>query len=90
MDELNFTNTYKATGSTTLTATKTLTGRSFQSGDNWTFTVTASPTTAPMPEHPVITTSATSGNSETLNFGKINYTLKDVGTSFTQLPSLEM
>ena len=33
-----------------------------------------------MPEHPVITTSATSGNSETLNFGKINYTLKDVGT----------
>ena len=80
VDELNFTNTYKATGSTTLTATKTLTGRSFQSGDNWTFTVTASPTTAPMPEHPVITTSATSGNSETLDFGKINYTLKDVGT----------
>ncbi|MFR7573561.1 MAG: Spy0128 family protein [Blautia faecis] len=80
VDELNFTNTYKATGSTTLTATKTLTGRSFQSGDNWTFTVTASPTTAPMPEHPVVTTSATSGNSETLNFGKINYTLKDVGT----------
>ena len=75
-----FSNTYTATGSTTITATKTLTGRSFQSGDNWTFTVTASPTTAPMPEHPVITTSATSGNSETLDFGKINYTLKDVGT----------
>lgn len=33
-----------------------------------------------MPEHPVITTSVTSGNSETLDFGKINYTLKDVGT----------
>ena len=80
VDELNFTNTYKATGSTTLTATKTLTGRSFQSGDNWTFTVTASPATAPMPENPVVTTSATSGNSETLDFGKINYTLKDVGT----------
>ena len=78
--EIAFTNQYTATGSTTLTATKTLTGRSFQSGDNWTFTVTASPTTAPMPEHPVVTTSATSGNSETLNFGKINYTLKDVGT----------
>ena len=75
-----FSNTYTATGSTTITATKTLTGRSFQSGDNWTFTVTASPTIAPMPEHPVITTSATSGNSETLDFGKINYTLKDVGT----------
>ena len=75
-----FSNTYTATGSTTITATKTLTGRSFQSGDNWTFTVTASPTTAPMPEHPVITTSVTSGNSETLDFGKINYTLKDVGT----------
>ena len=80
VDELNFTNTYKATGSTTLTATKTLTGRSFQSGDNWTFTVTASPATAPLPENPVVTTSATSGNSETLDFGKINYTLKDVGT----------
>ena len=57
-----------------------MTGRSFQSGDNWTFTVTASPTTAPMPEHPVVTTSATSGNSETLDFGKINYTLDNVGT----------
>ena len=78
--EIAFTNQYTATGSTTLTATKTLTGRSFQSGDNWTFTVTASPTTAPMPENKVITTSATSGNSETLDFGKINYTLADVGT----------
>ena len=80
LPENSFTNTYTATGSTTLTATKKMTGRSFQSGDNWTFTVTASPTTAPMPEHPVVTTSATSGNSETLDFGKINYTLDNVGT----------
>ena len=80
LPENSFTNKYTATGYTTLTATKTLTGRSFQSGDNWTFTVTASPATAPMPEHPVITTSATSGNSETLDFGKINYTLDKVGT----------
>ena len=79
---LNFTNTYTAAGSTNLTATKNLTGREFKKGDNWKFTVTAKPAGAPMPEHTTLTTSAESGNTEALDFGKINYTLEDAGKTY--------
>ena len=77
-----FTNEYNATGETTLTATKTLSGREFQKGDNWTFTVTCDDANAPMPEHPVVTTTATSGTSTTLDFGKIHYTIADVNKDY--------
>jgi len=80
---ITVTNTkYEATGSTDLTATKNLTGREFKKGDNWTFTVTAEPADAPMPEHTTLTTSAESGNTEALDFGKINYTLEDAGKTY--------
>ena len=87
-----FTNEYNATGETTLTATKTLSGREFQKGDNWTFTVTCDDANAPMPEHPVVTTTATSGTSTTLDFGKIHYTIADVNKDYvyTITESLEM
>ena len=80
--ELVFTNEYNATGETTLTATKTLSGREFQAGDNWKFTVTCNDANAPMPEHPVVTTTATSGTSTTLDFGKIHYTIADVNKDY--------
>ena len=82
LDALVFTNEYNATGETTLTATKTLSGREFQKGDNWTFTVTCDDANAPMPEHPVVTTTATSGTSTTLDFGKIHYTIADVNKDY--------
>ena len=81
-DALNFTNTYTAAGSTNLTATKNLTGREFKKGDNWKFTVTAKPADAPMPERISLTTTATSGNANILNFGAINYTLKDAEQTY--------
>ena len=77
-----FINTYAAAGSTDLTATKTLTGREFKKGDNWKFTVTCDTEGAPMPEHTTLTTSAESGNTEALDFGKINYTLEDAGKTY--------
>ena len=82
LNDLVFTNTYAAAGSTNLTATKNLTGREFKKGDNWNFTVTAEPADAPMPEHTTLTTSAESGNTEALDFGKINYTLEDAGKTY--------
>ncbi len=80
--ELVFTNEYTATGETTLTATKTLSGREFQAGDNWKFTVTCNDANAPLPENPVVTTTATSGTSTTLDFGKIHYTIADVNKDY--------
>ena len=35
-----------------------------------------------MPEHTTLTTSAESGNTEALDFGKINYTLEDAGKTY--------
>ena len=78
----SFVNEYNATGETTLTATKTLSGREFQAGDNWKFTVTCNDANAPLPENPVVTTTATSGTSTTLDFGKIHYTIADVGKAY--------
>ena len=79
---VSFDNSYSAAGSTDLTATKNLTGREFKKGDNWKFTVTAEPADAPMPEHTTLTTTATSGNANILNFGAINYTLKDAEQTY--------
>ena len=77
-----FTNTYTAAGSTDLTATKKLAGREFKKGDNWTFTVTCDTEGAPMPEHTSLVTSAESGSTEALDFGTINYTLKDAEQTY--------
>ena len=80
-----FNNKYEANGSITLTATKNLNGREFRKGDKWTFTVTCDDANAPMPEHPVVTTTATSGFTTTLDFGKINYTIADAGKSYVYI-----
>ena len=82
LTDLVFTNTYAAVASTNITATKVLSGREFKKGDTWTFTVTADSENAPMPEHTTLTTSATSGNKEVLDFGNINYTLADAGKTY--------
>ncbi|MBR3315015.1 MAG: Cna B-type domain-containing protein [Atopobiaceae bacterium] len=78
---LVFTNIYKATGSTTLSATKTLTGRTFQKGDVWDFKVTADDPNAPMPQIPEVTLNTI--NNTTANFGTINYTEADAGKTYT-------
>ena len=82
LTDLVFTNTYAAAASTNITATKVLSGREFKKGDTWTFTVTADSENASMPEHTTLTTSATSGNKEVLDFGNINYTLADAGKTY--------
>ena len=80
-----FTNTYAAAGETTLTAEKELAGREFKEGDAWTFTVTSDTDGAPMPEHTTVTTDATSGYTDTLDFGKISYTLADAGKTYVYI-----
>ncbi len=85
LEDLVFTNVYNASGSTELKATKTLSGREFQEGDNWKFTVTCNDANAPLPENPVVTTTATSGTSTTLDFGKIHYTIADVNKDYVYI-----
>ncbi|MCF0143540.1 MAG: Cna B-type domain-containing protein, partial [Firmicutes bacterium] len=69
-----FTNAYNAKGSTTLGATKKITGRSFKEGDKFTFTVTPENAQTPAFANPSVTIEPTSGKSEAVNFGKANYT----------------
>ena len=79
---LTFTNKY-AEGETTLGVTKVLSGREFKEGDAWTFNLTADSETAPMPAETSVTTTATSGNRQSLTFGTIKYSLADVGNTYT-------
>ena len=81
--EAEFENTYTATGTTTLNGTKTIENRTFRSGDKWTFTVTADPATAPMPNPATVTIEPTSGKTAAVEFGNISYTLDDAGKTYT-------
>ena len=79
----SFTNEYKATGTAALSATKSITGREFQNGDAFTFTVEgkyegdATVDTVPLPNGAAkgsITINPTSGNEAQVDFGAIEFT----------------
>ena len=77
-----FVNGYLAEGETPLNGTKTIENRNFQTGDKWTFTVTADPAAAPMPEKTEVTIEPTVGNTAVIDFGKIKYTEADIGKTY--------
>ena len=80
-----FTNTYVEEdkfGELTLTATKAMSGREFQTGDSFTFTVAGSEG-APMPANTEVTIEPTSGTTAAVNFGKISFTEADAGKEYT-------
>ena len=80
-----FTNTYVEEdkfGELTLTATKAMSGREFQTGDSFTFTVKGSEG-APMPANTEVTIEPTSGTTAAVNFGKISFTEADAGKEYT-------
>ncbi len=82
-DGLVFSNTYTASGSTDLTAYKKLTGRPFQAGDSWTFTVSRDDDTAPLPPHTSVTLDPQAGQSSaSVDFGTIAYTQADIGKTY--------
>jgi pilin isopeptide linkage protein len=82
-DGLVFSITYTASGSTTLTAHKTLTGRPFQAGDSWTFTVSCDDASAPLPSQTSVTLNPQAGQSDaSVDFGTIDYTQADVGKTY--------
>ena len=73
----------KPIGTTPLTATKKIEGRTFLDGDEWTFTVTAADGT-PMPEYnPVVLTPAAGETEADIDFGSIEYGLADAGKTYT-------
>ena len=80
---LRFVNTYHASGSTDLTATKNLVGRSFKTGDSWTFDVVAKDADAPLPANRTVTITPESGTSAAVDFGAISFGTKDIGKTYT-------
>lgn len=80
---LRFVNTYHASGSTDLKAYKKLTGRPFQAGDSWTFTVSCDDAAAPLPLQRSVTLDPQAGQSSaSVDFGTIAYTQADIGKTY--------
>ena len=77
-----FKNVYSSKGEYTLTGTKTITGRNFQAGDMWIFTVKAAKGT-PMPQKTKVTITPKSGTTTSINFGKIQYSFADKDKTYT-------
>ena len=75
-----FVNRYEESGSYAITGTKNITGRSFQKGDSYTFTVTPKDDKTPYPvdkdgkEVKEVTIEPDSGNSANIDFGTVNFT----------------
>lgn len=82
-DGLVFTNAYNATGSYQLEATKNLVGRSFKTGDSWTFGVVAKDAYAPLPANSTVTITPESGTSAAVDFGAIPFGTRDIGKTYT-------
>ena len=78
---ITVTNKFVANGNTNLDGTKVLSGRPFKTGDQWTFTVTSQPATAPQPERKQVTIDAV--QNAAFDFGKINFTQDDIGKTYT-------
>lgn len=79
-----FTNT-KTTGEPgdlLISGAKSISGREFKEGDTFTFTVTA-PEGTPMPEHSQVTIKPIGGTQAAVDFGKISFTEKDAGKTYT-------
>ena len=79
---LTFTNKYTAVGETDIHCVKTISGRDFIEGDEWTFTLIPQTEGAPMPANVSATIHPTEadGNLKEVQFGPIKFNLTDVGT----------
>ena len=79
-DLAKFVNSYEESGSYAITGTKNITGRSFQKGDSYTFTVTPKDDKTPYPvdkdgkKVKEVTITPDSGDSANIDFGTVNFT----------------
>ncbi len=78
-----FSNNYQAEGELSIPVTKRLTGRVFQPGDSWRFSLSGSTTGVPMPEETEITIQPESGAEYAFEFGPIVYNVDDIGETYT-------
>lgn len=82
LSPLEFVNTYSAqTTVELLGGTKTITGREFKAGDEFTFATTAARAGIPMPDPATSTISPFEGDSETFSMGAITFTEEDAARS---------
>lgn len=77
-----WTNKYGTSGELKLSATKTITGRNFQKGDEFTFTLEPQGD-APAAEQSEVTIKPESGTTATIDFGKITFDSKTAGNTYT-------
>lgn len=88
-DLAKFVNRYEESGSYAITGTKNITGRSFQKGDRYTFTVTPKDDKTPYPvdkdgkEVKEVTITPDSGNSADIDFGTVNFDQAGVSYKYT-------
>ena len=88
-DLAKFVNRYEESGSYAITGTKNITGRSFQKGDSYTFTVTPKNDKTPYPvdkdgkEVKEVTITPDSGNSADIDFGTVNFDQAGVSYKYT-------
>lgn len=86
-DLAKFVNSYEESGSYAITGTKNITGRSFQKGDSYTFTVTPKDDKTPYPvdkdgkKVKEVTITPDSGDSANIDFGTVNF--NQAGQSYT-------
>ncbi|MCM1233852.1 MAG: hypothetical protein NC489_27400, partial [Ruminococcus flavefaciens] len=80
--DMTFDNSYTASGTLELKGTKTIKNRKFQTGDKWTFTVSADKQKAPLPTNKEITINPTDGKEFSLDFGTITFGLNDIGETY--------
>ena len=80
---LEFNNTYTATPTKAkIEGKKIITGREFQEGDNFTFTVTSTDG-GKLPDPVAVTVTPTKGYETSFEFAEIEFTAKDVGKTYT-------
>ena len=88
-DLAKFVNRYEESGSYAITGTKNITGRSFQKGDRYTFTVTPKDDKTPYlvdkdgKEVKEVTITPDSGNSADIDFGTVNFDQAGVSYKYT-------
>ena len=76
----NFINTYEVSGKAKISLTKKILGRSFKSGDKFTFTITGN---GPLPNPATASITPTSGKSYGFSFNEITYGKDDAGKTYT-------
>lgn len=91
-DNLDFINTYEASGAISLKGTKNISGRNFKTGDKWKFNIERDPADedsadAPLPSVTYVEVEPTTGTSIDFTFGQMIFSAADIGKTYSYIIS---